>query len=202
VTERVAPRAPLRVPIALLIVLALVAAGLVALAVASRRDVPNPFGPAGNGEVLYVVDGTIYTLDPTDMGSHPFLADGSGSDHGPVFSLDGAHVAFARSTNDGDTVYVAAANGTGARPVPEPLVGLTSFAWSPDGRSLAVAARGHGYPQVFPVAMDGSGSTARPASSSATRIWPATPCRTPASGRGATCRGCVTPTASTAGSIA
>jgi Tol biopolymer transport system component len=160
VTERVAPRAPLRVPIALLIVLALVAAGLVALAVASRRDVPNPFGPAGNGEVLYVVDGTIYTLDPTDMGSHPFLADGSGSDHGPVFSLDGAHVAFARSTNDGDTVYVAAANGTGARPVTDPLVGLTSYAWSPDGRSLAVAARGHGYPQVFLVAMDGSGSTA------------------------------------------
>jgi hypothetical protein len=76
-TERLTPQAAFRVPITLLIVIALVAAALVAIAVASRPHVPAPFGPARNGQVVFGANGDLYRIDEA-LHSHVFLVYGDG----------------------------------------------------------------------------------------------------------------------------
>jgi Tol biopolymer transport system component len=154
--QRLAPATTFRIPLALLLVLALVAAGLVALAVASRPHVPAPFGPAVNGAVIYGANGDLFLLDPATHASKPFLVDPVTVDVAPQFSLDGRHVAFGREIDGRHAIYVANADGTGVRALTAPLLELSSFAWSPDGRTIAAAHVEHGYPQVTLLAIDGS----------------------------------------------
>lgn len=63
-------------------------------------------------------------------------------DSSPVYSPDGALLAFLRAGEDGPAqLHVLPAEGGDARRLTDTRLGVASFAWSPDGRRIAYAAR-------------------------------------------------------------
>src|SRR5262245_13995580 len=136
-----AGRAPWR--LAGVLVLLILAALLTAVLLAGNpaRRLPPPFGPAANGVVAYTADGNIFTADPTS--GTPRLVIAGGANRDPVWSQDGSALAFIRdeSATTG-RLYVASADGSDARPVtPEPLNGILSHSFSPDGTSVLFTHR-------------------------------------------------------------
>jgi Tol biopolymer transport system component len=127
--------------IGLLAVLALLIGAAVAVYVGSPR-LPAPFGLAANGLVAYAQNGDIFTVDPIS-GARQAIATGQESDREPRWSLDGTRVVFVRTAGNTDRLVIARRD----RPdeviaTTEPLVTLDtdSISWSPDGRSITVAA--------------------------------------------------------------
>lgn len=132
-------RFPVR-SIALLAILGLVLVAVVAaiVAVGSRPRLPEPFGPARNGALVYAADGDIYRLETAD-GVPSVIVGGPTDDHGPLFSRDGSKVLFRRSTGPGlEQLLVASADGSGARTVTDNLAEISGIDWSPDGSQVAV----------------------------------------------------------------
>ncbi len=87
---------------------------------------------------------------------------------GPVWSPDGAQLAFVRYRRDNADVYVANADGSGKRRlahaisyVPNPFGagkgGHATPAWSPDGRKIAFMSNRDGSEEIYLVNLDGSG---------------------------------------------
>jgi len=147
VTSRTAsvPRIPWRIlaVAAILVVLALAAV----LVAGNRRHVPAPFGRAANGLVAYAKNGDIYASDPA-TGKATAVITGVAQDSDPVWSRDGTMVAFLRQVGNGNgQLMIAAADGTGVRPISQPLPGLGAYdipdsrnslaAFSPDGGQVA-----------------------------------------------------------------
>jgi len=155
-TRRLAP-AP-RYAWLLVILALLVALSAVILAVGSLPRNANPFGLARNGMVVYGgSDGDIYARDPL-TGESTAIVTGPEIDLAPTFSKDGSRFVFAREA-DADrqhVIMVANAEGTGVRPLTEPLINLTAYAWSPDGSRLAVVSYLDGWSSLWIVAMDGT----------------------------------------------
>jgi len=134
-------------PIGLLLLIGLLVAVVVALAAGSRRPLPAPFGVARNGAMATSRDGRLYLFDPATSVSRPIVG-GNGFDFSPIFSRDGTKLVFLRS--DGPltepailTLFVANADGSGARAITPPTKSLDWFDWSPDGTRIAYMARGH-----------------------------------------------------------
>ena len=128
------PMAPLLLLFLLLaVVLATVMIGVGGLF--DRSPVP-PYGPAGNGDVVYSSGGDIYARQLAG-GEARLLVGGPGEDVAPLYSPDGTRIAFFRLTEGSDTLFVTAADGTEAR---ELLGGRTVAwaSWGPDSRSMAV----------------------------------------------------------------
>jgi len=145
-------------PIAVLtLILVLLAASLL-FVIGSQQRVPAPFGPARNGLVAYATGGDIYTADPT-TGATKVVVAGPETDLRPVFSLDGAWLAFERKAADGSgRLYVAKVNGTALTEVTrEPLVGITAYAFSPDGREMVISAGPESEPSIHVAKSDGTG---------------------------------------------
>jgi dipeptidyl aminopeptidase/acylaminoacyl peptidase len=134
------PRLPIRwATVAGLIVLGLLLAAIVAF-IGSRPRVPPPFGLANNGLVTYMRDGEIFTFDPAS-GSEVPLVTGFDIDIDPTWSLDGTRVAFIRQTANGDLMVFVDRDGNRPNNTSESLglIDTDSVAWSPDGRTVAVA---------------------------------------------------------------
>jgi dipeptidyl aminopeptidase/acylaminoacyl peptidase len=142
--------------VGVLALIALLALAALAAFVGSRPTLPTPFGPAANGLIAYGEAGEIYTLDP-ETGSRTPLVSHEGTDHSPVFSLDGSRIAFARLAGGKSLLFVAAADGSDARQVtPDTLAGLTDWSFSPDGRSIVALASIDGRVQIVVAAADGN----------------------------------------------
>lgn len=127
--------------LALIVLMALL---LVAIAtfVGSRRSVPPPFGPAGNGLLAYDQAGAIFLVHPDTLTSQRIVG-GSGVHHFPRWSLDGTRLAFVRETTAGQVLVVSDKAGrviTGSEPFRD--VDSDSIVWSPDGRYVAIGANG------------------------------------------------------------
>jgi dipeptidyl aminopeptidase/acylaminoacyl peptidase len=74
---------------------------------------------------------------------------------GPAIAPDGHRIAFPVQKSGRTRLYVMNADGTGVRPLAEPLEVRGAPAWSPDGQWIAVAAdRGKGA-QLFKIPLDG-----------------------------------------------
>jgi dipeptidyl aminopeptidase/acylaminoacyl peptidase len=74
-------------------------------------------------------------------GSKPEQLTHDALDVEPVFSPDGARIAFGRITGDSqegqlEAIYVINSDGTGLREVVAPRAGLEHPDWSPDGKSI------------------------------------------------------------------
>jgi TolB protein len=72
----------------------------------------------------------------------------------PGVATTGA-LAFGVRRSGRTTLHLASAEGTGARPLAESLDLRGSPSWSPDGRSVAVAADAGDGPQIYRVPVDG-----------------------------------------------
>jgi hypothetical protein len=140
-----------RLPWRLIVIVALIALALVVAAIESGagrpRRLPAPFGPAGNGAIVFDSLGDIYAGDPT-KGTSKLIVSGTGYDFRPGFSPDGSAVAFLRrvdAAHAGPThIVVAQADGSQPRVITiAPLVGEPAwYAWAPDSRSIWVMMSG------------------------------------------------------------
>jgi Tol biopolymer transport system component len=145
-------------PIAVLALILLLLAATLALFIGSPHPLPAPFGLARNGLVAYASGGDIYTADAS-TGNSKAIVTGPENDVNPKWSRDGTLVAFQRiavaNTSSG-VVYVARPDGSVlVRVTPDPLVGITSYDFSPDGKRLLISADLNGVPSLFIAATDG-----------------------------------------------
>ena len=138
----IVPRIPWRaVGLALLLIALLLVA---ALAVGSRQPrVPPPFGPAGNGIIVYWRAGDIFAFDPATNESTALIT-GRTNDLDALFSPDGATVAFSRLSDNprSFTLKILVAGADGSNPTtitttPLKADGLRSE-WAPDSQSLYI----------------------------------------------------------------
>ena len=142
VSERLsaAPRVPLRaIAVAALIILAAVVA-IAVIAGSQQHRVPAPFGPAGNGLIMFIDDtGAIRAGNPVDGSSSVIVP--SGSNRLPTVSPDGTHVAFMRENAAHDTELVVV-DAQGRNPVvlatEGPLLVTDHVGWMPDSRRVVV----------------------------------------------------------------
>jgi Tol biopolymer transport system component len=136
----VAPRIPWRVGVlvALLAVAALVAV-LVAGSILNPR--PAPYGPARNGDIVFVdAQGRVAFADPA-TGVQRVIADVTGASN-PLVSLDGTRVAFLRQAGLSVGAYdlmVVNVDGTGQIQLSGKTMSAPKyFGWSGDGRQIVV----------------------------------------------------------------
>jgi Tol biopolymer transport system component len=126
----------------MLLVAALVAAAVIAFGGGRPRQLPAPFGPAGNGLIAYAAGGDIYLGDPASEISRA-VTSGPERDHDPRFSKLGSQFVFLRDTADGSAVslLIANADGTGIRTLTRtPLTNVTGGDWSADGHTIVIVS--------------------------------------------------------------
>ncbi len=140
----IARSAPLGLPswrplIALLLLLLALAAGTVLVAGAFQHRLAPPFGLAANGPIAFATtDGDILEVDVA-TGHTTGLVTGDTIDSAPWFFPDGGHLYFVRTTDAGDALLVANADGSGAHEVvPAGQLG-DDVEVSPSGDRLAIA---------------------------------------------------------------
>ena len=151
-----APAPPWRLLALALLVLALVAAALFAVG-AQRRPAP-PFGPAGNGSVVYISEGDVHAVDPV-AGTTRLLVGGAEVDSAPSYSPDGTRLAFIREAGccpERVDLYAARDDGSGLRKVnAAPFTDLVYANWTPDSRHLAVIENTATGGQLYLLDVDG-----------------------------------------------
>jgi Tol biopolymer transport system component len=160
-TARVpATRLPWR-QLGVLALLLILITGAVVVYVGSQQQtrLPAPFGLAANGKVLFTQGGDILVADPVTGDQTPIVT-GPETDGHPVWSPDGTKIAFERKAMTGGPghLFVARQDGQGLMQLTrEPLLGLESWSFSPDGRSLT-ALVGSADPSILVIPTDGSGA--------------------------------------------
>jgi Tol biopolymer transport system component len=151
ITSRAAasPRIPIRIlALGALLLIALIV-GTALLAGSRQQRLPAPFGPAGNGAIVFIDGAGIMTADADGTGT-TLLASVPGEVlGGPVVSGDGTRVAYFQYPTTGGhagaydvaSLAVASLAGTTANTAPividEAIRGASRPTWSPDGRSIA-----------------------------------------------------------------
>lgn len=152
-----APRPPWRfIAVAALILSLAVAA---AVYVGSRPRLPAPFGPARDGQIVWIARGDIYGVDALTGVPHPIVSSDALESHLSL-SRDGTAMAFLRTVTGGSDVYVASIDGTAQRRLnTTPLIGVDRVAWSPDGRTIALDHSVAGRRVISVLAADGRGTT-------------------------------------------
>ncbi len=74
---------------------------------------------------------------------------------GIAYSPDGKKIAYAISTGDETQIYVANADGSGAKAITDSPSINTSPSWSPDGKRIAFVSSRGGSPQIYVMASTG-----------------------------------------------
>jgi Tol biopolymer transport system component len=135
----------------------------------SSRETPEPLPisiPNSNG--FFPRLGPDYLLYVSTEGANEGLwklANGSGTElwkgeeahflGSPAISADGKQIAFSVQQKRQALLYVMNADGTGLRVVTDALDLRGALAWTPDGRSISIAADDHGTPHLYRVSTDG-----------------------------------------------
>ena len=131
--------------IAILATLAILLAAVVgaALLVGSTQRLPEPFGLARNGSIVFsTADGQIVAADP-QTGTTTTLIDSPELDSNPWFSNDGTRFAFDRRTAGSPAaLFIANADGTDVRQIAGPAPEISWFDWSPTGDRFALSRAG------------------------------------------------------------
>ena len=99
----------------------------------------DDFDLAADGKrIVLSVHGDLFTV-PTDEGDLRQLSEGAARDLDVQYSPDGKSIAFISDISGREEIHVIAADGTGlARKVTDLDTLKTSFAWSPDSKSIAL----------------------------------------------------------------
>jgi dipeptidyl aminopeptidase/acylaminoacyl peptidase len=148
--RRTFPPFPWRTAAVLIALVALLVAGLVY--VGSQPRLPPPFGLAGNGLVAYSKDGDIFTVDP-GTGERRWVTSGDDVDAVARWAPDGTRLAFLRGPSFADAgaisqslwrvMIVDGQRNVLAESIPIHGIDPDAFAWSPDGRYIAVGGAGN-----------------------------------------------------------
>lgn len=154
---------PSRRPLLLIAIVALLVAvvvGAALLAGSSPRELPAPFGPAGNGAVVFERDGDLLISDTLDAPARA-LVTGPATETYPIFSNQGDRVAFIRQNEGGGfTVMSIRPDGSNLLELATLPGGFDGFRWSPAGDAILINFTESG-PDGFRLARvnaDGSGS--------------------------------------------
>ena len=131
-------RAPQMRPVLLLATMALLILALVAAAilVGSPRRLPEPFGIARNGAIVFERDGDLFIADDL-LGTSRTLTAGSDRDLAPSFSNQGDRIAFIRDVDEGIQLMSVRPDGSDLRTLGT-FPNFDGFRWSPDGGSLLI----------------------------------------------------------------
>jgi Tol biopolymer transport system component len=140
-----------------LALLALILAATLYAYAGSRQRLPQPFGPAANGQIVYSKGGDIFIRDSIDGASRPLIATAANESADSLSPL-GTHVLIV--TFEGELLSFDTATISGADRVHlgGPFLNVNGVSWSPDEASIAVAHEVDGYPVISILATDGSGS--------------------------------------------
>jgi len=149
------PSIPWRPILAVGLLLALAVATL--LVVGSPRTVPEPYGPARNGDIVFGDNGDIVAADPT-TGSVRTIIGGAEYDTDPWFTNDGRRFAFDRSDHGSRALWIANADGSGARQLLPAAAKISGFEWSPTGDRIALR-RDSDHPGTIQIVDAGTGAT-------------------------------------------
>jgi dipeptidyl aminopeptidase/acylaminoacyl peptidase len=85
---------------------------------------------------------SLWRLDLRQDGAEPRRMTQGTRDSSPRYSPDGTRLAFLRASADGPAqLHVIPADGGDARALTDQRLGVSAFAWSPDGTALAYSAR-------------------------------------------------------------
>lgn len=142
----------------LVIALALLVASAILFGGGRERRIPAPYGPAGNGSILYSSAGDIHISDADGHRARVLVGDPA-LDYAPVLAHDGSRFAFFRQVAAGYAVFVADLDGSNVRQLtPTPLEYPTSADWSADDSELLLVDGPAGHTVVSIVAADGSES--------------------------------------------
>lgn len=161
--ELVTTRVPsTRVPwrqVVVLAVLAALLATMLAFYVGSQR-LPQPFGPAANGLVVYSTGGDIYGRDAVD-GTPRVLIGGPENELIVGFARQGNQFLFARQPEapGATTLWVSRPDGTGVRQLDGEYRLISGVDWSPSGDAVAVTHGLKGKDVLSILPSDGSEAT-------------------------------------------
>ncbi len=103
-------------------------------------------------------DPDLFTIDPTTGAEVGRLTRSPGIDVSASWSPDGSQFAFVSDRTGSAQIYIANADGSGARRVSFQGGQNTDPAWSPDGSKIAYVSRDGGF-DIFTVNVDGTGVT-------------------------------------------
>ncbi|MFN0088219.1 MAG: prolyl oligopeptidase family serine peptidase [Blastocatellia bacterium] len=113
--------------------------------ISMRRVADAQISPDGM-QAAYVVNSIDKNLNrgkrsiwvvPTGGGEARELITSDRNNDTPRWSRDGGRIAFLSTRDGAAQIYVARADGTGARKVTDAPAGVSEFLWSPDGKSFA-----------------------------------------------------------------
>lgn len=150
-------RLPVR-PLILIVVLMTLVAATLAFYVGQQRHLPNPYGPAGNGAIVYSSGGDLYVRD-TLTGQSRLLVGGPGVEDYPGYTPDGTHLSYVSTHDRADHLIVANADGTNPVEIAVlPDAANTYGAVSPDGKTFALVYDIRGIPTLSMAATDGKSS--------------------------------------------
>ena len=141
----------------LVLLLLLVAVAVIGI-VGSERRLPEPFGIAANGPLVYVAGGDVFLRDGID-GQARVIVGGPELDVAAGFSPRGDRLLVIRAVAGGEELWVGDPDGSDlVRLRPEPFLAGSWVEFSPDGTLLSVQHEVSGIPRIDLFATDGSGS--------------------------------------------
>lgn len=129
-------RAPTMRPVLLLATVALLILAVIgaAIIVGSQRRLPEPFGIARNGAIVFEQGGDLLIADDL-IGTSRTLVAGSDRDLAPSFSNQGDRIAFIRDLDEGIQLMSVRPDGSDLTTLGT-FPSFDGFRWSPDGSAL------------------------------------------------------------------
>ena len=152
-------RTPTMRPVLLLATVALLILAILgaALLIGSQRRLPEPFGIARNGAIVFEQAGDLLIADDLLGTSRPLVA-GSDRDLAPSFSNQGDRIAFIRDVDEGIHLMSVRPDGSDLTTLGT-FPSFDGFRWSPDGTALLInyTESDHTAFRLAVVSADGSG---------------------------------------------
>jgi dipeptidyl aminopeptidase/acylaminoacyl peptidase len=114
-----------------------------------------------NGKIAFTSDNTIYTMNADGSGVNQLTVTGNGfQDRLPVWSPDGAKIAFGRTTfTVKSQIYVMNADGSNPTRITNNSSTDTQPSWSPDGTKITFISERDGNHEIYVMNADGSNQT-------------------------------------------